>query len=222
MPEMERMADFFDRRAEEYDVHMLDELGLEPFYAEIGDLTPGGKGLRVLDLGCGTGLELERLLKKNPDAAVTAVDISGGMLDRLQRRLGEGRNRLTLVQASYWEMPLPAEAYDLVLSTYSLHHASPSEKLTLYRRIYETLAKGGRFLYGDYVLPDYAQEEEARREGERIRKAHGLRSLREVHVDIPLSMETERDLLRRAGFPRVTTAWEGVNAAIFEADKAAL
>ena len=44
MPEMERMADFFDRRAEEYDVHMLDELGLEPFYAEIGDLTPGGRG----------------------------------------------------------------------------------------------------------------------------------------------------------------------------------
>ena len=129
---------------------------------------------------------------------------------------------LCRLQASYWEMPLPAEAYDLVLSTYSLHHASPSEKLTLYRRIYETLAKGGRFLYGDYVLSDSAQEEEARREGERIRKAHGLRSLREVHVDIPLSMETERDLLRRAGFPRVTTAWEGVNAAIFVADKAAL
>lgn len=222
MPEMERMADFFDRRAEEYDVHMLDELGLEPFYAEIGDLTPGGKGLRVLDLGCGTGLELERLLKKNPDAAVTAVDISGGMLDRLQRRLGEGRES---ADTGAGLLLGDATACGSIRSGAVHLFAAPcvaTEKLTLYRRICETLAKGGRFLYGDYVLPDYAQEEEARREGERIRKAHGLRSLREVHMDIPLSMETERDLLRRAGFPRVTTAWEGVNAAIFVADKAAL
>ncbi|MCM1579572.1 MAG: class I SAM-dependent methyltransferase [Ruminococcus sp.] len=34
----------------------------------------------MLDLGCGTGLELEEYFKICPTAAVTAMDLSAGML----------------------------------------------------------------------------------------------------------------------------------------------
>ncbi|WP_329152204.1 methyltransferase domain-containing protein [Streptomyces anulatus] len=44
---------------------------------------PGeGKGLRVLDLGCGTGASTAALLAAAPRARIAGVDASAGMLDR--------------------------------------------------------------------------------------------------------------------------------------------
>ena len=43
---------------------------------------PGrGKGLRLLDLGCGTGASTAALLRAVPLARIAAVDASQGMLD---------------------------------------------------------------------------------------------------------------------------------------------
>lgn len=74
---LEEMSSFFNRRAEIYDSHMLDELSLTEFYDEIEQCMAECKGPdKVLDLGCGTGLELERLFKLYKDACVTAIDLS--------------------------------------------------------------------------------------------------------------------------------------------------
>ncbi|MEU5416503.1 class I SAM-dependent methyltransferase [Streptomyces clavifer] len=45
-------------------------------------LPNGGDGLRVLDLGCGTGASTAALLAAAPHARITGVDASAGMLDR--------------------------------------------------------------------------------------------------------------------------------------------
>ncbi|MEU5470287.1 class I SAM-dependent methyltransferase [Streptomyces lydicus] len=45
-------------------------------------LPGGGRGLRLLDLGCGTGASTAALLATAPHAEIVAVDASAGMLER--------------------------------------------------------------------------------------------------------------------------------------------
>lgn len=54
---LESMSEFFDSRAGEYDYHMIEELDLMVFYDEIAKQIPDGRpNIKLLDLGCGTGL----------------------------------------------------------------------------------------------------------------------------------------------------------------------
>ena len=57
---LERMDEFFDRRLEGYDKHMLTEIeSAQEFYLFTAACLPDTPGCALLDLGCGTGLELE-------------------------------------------------------------------------------------------------------------------------------------------------------------------
>ena len=82
---LEKMSEFFENRLDGYDEHMLTCIeSAEEFYPFTADLLPKEAGCRVLDLGCGTGLELEYYFRLNPSALVTGVDLSQGMLDELR------------------------------------------------------------------------------------------------------------------------------------------
>ena len=84
---LERMDDFFAARLDGYDEHMKRNIeGASAFYAYTASLLPREAGAKVLDLGCGTGLELEELFALNPDAQVTGIDLSADMLEALQAK----------------------------------------------------------------------------------------------------------------------------------------
>lgn len=79
----------FDAAAKDYDVLT----GLNPGYhralrasARTLGLPRRGAGLRVLDLGCGTGASTAALLDVAPEAEVVAVDASAGMLARARAK----------------------------------------------------------------------------------------------------------------------------------------
>ena len=62
---LEKMDEFFAARVAGYDEHMLSEIeGSKEFYPYTASLLPGHEGARVLDLGCGTGIELKRGYKE--------------------------------------------------------------------------------------------------------------------------------------------------------------
>ena len=199
---LEPMDLFFDRRLKEYDAHQLHEIeSAQEFYPFTAAQLPRTPGARVLDLGCGTGLELEYYFAQNPAAQVTGIDLAAGMLQALREKF-PGRD-LHLIQGSYLELPLGAGIYDAAVSVESLHHFTKAEKVPLYRRVLAALKPGGYFLLKDYFAASDLEEEHFRAELLRLRAAENVPDGILCHFDTPLTLAHEQAALQEAGFTQV-------------------
>ncbi len=105
----------------------------------------------VLDYGCGTGLVslfLQPLVK-----SITGADTSDGMLEILRAKVAA--QRLTNVQTLHLgteRESLPAERFDLVISSMTLHHIEDLEKLL--REFRRVLRPGGVLALADLDSED--------------------------------------------------------------------
>ena len=199
---LEIMAEFFDARVESYDAHQLDCIeSAREFYPFTARCLPREAGARVLDLGCGTGLELEEYFRLNPSAKVTGIDLAPGMLDALRQKLG-GRD-LTLRLGSYFDLPFGENVFDAAVSVESLHHFTREEKLPLYAKLRRALVPGGYFILTDYFALSDEEELQHRMEYNRLKKEQGLPDGVFYHYDTPLTVAHETEALREAGFASV-------------------
>ena len=196
---LERMGEFFDRRLEGYETHQLETIaGAKEFYPFTAAQLPAEPEESILDLGCGTGLELSWYFRRNPTARVTGIDLAPGMLAVLGERFRE--KALTLICGSYFDAELGEERYDGAVSVESVHHFTAAEKLPLYRKLYAALRPGGAFLLTDYFAADDEEERRFRRELLQLREEQGLAADVFYHYDTPLTVDHEREALERAGF----------------------
>jgi tRNA (cmo5U34)-methyltransferase len=196
------MAEFFDSRLEIYDDHMRTNIdSAEEFYRFTAEQLPKTPGCRVLDLGCGTGLELEYYFPLNPAAKVTGIDLAPGMLGRLKEKF-YGKD-VDLILGSYFDVPFGEEVYDAAVSVESLHHFTAEEKTPLYEKLRRALRPGGYFILTDYFA--LSDEEEAARRSElaRLKREQGIADGALYHFDTPLTAAHEIACLRAAGFAAV-------------------
>ena len=161
----------------------------------------------MLDLGCGTGLELEEYFALNPGAAVTGIDLSEAMLNALKEKFPE-RN-LTLILGSYFDVPFGSGLYDAAVSVESLHHFPAGMKASLYEKLHSALAEKGVFVLTDYFAESEETEKEYFENLAALKKEQGLSDDVFYHYDTPLTVEHETDLLRHAGFrdARIMKQW---------------
>lgn len=200
---LEKMGDFFDSRLAIYDEHQLTEIeSAQEFYPYTAGCLPRQPGARILDLGCGTGLELEPYFALNPSASVTGIDLAPGMLDALRRKFVH--RDITLIQGSYFQVPLGEGLFDAAVSVESLHHFTLAEKLPLYQKLRAALKDGGYFILTDYFALSEEEEQRCRAELLRLKAAEGLSDSALYHYDTPLTIAHEREALLRAGFSSVT------------------
>ena len=196
---LEKMDLFFEARLEGYEEHMLTAIeGAEEFYPFTASLLPPG---HILDLGCGTGLELNWYFARHPEAEVTGIDLSEGMLSALKAKY-PGKT-LNLRRGSYFEVPLGENVFDGAVSVESLHHFTAEEKLPLYRRLHIALKPGAAFILTDYFAPDAEYERFYRGELLRLKKEQGIADDAFYHYDTPLTVENETETLLAAGFTHV-------------------
>ena len=200
--ELEEMTAFFTSRLDLYDEHMLREVpGCRTGYARMAALLPEGMA-RLLDLGCGTGLELEPIFARFPALRVTGVDLTAAMLDRLRVKFSD--RDLTLIRGSYVGMDFGRERYDAAVSFETLHHLEPEEKGALYRRVWEALTPEGVYVECDYIAATAEEEAALRAEHRRLRMEAGAGGDTLYHFDIPCTLEHQKALLEAAGFVQVT------------------
>jgi tRNA (cmo5U34)-methyltransferase len=214
----EKMGDFFDQRSSGYDAHMRQALdSFEAFYEAVAQPIPRtGEALQILDIGCGTGLELGPIFQRVPKAQITGIDLSAGMLAQLRSKHAERLGQIRLIQASYLQMPLAGTGYDYVISVMTLHHLRPATKRRLYEWIRRALKVGGRYIEGDYVVGKDKAGAACAAYQEKAVEVES-RGAGNYHIDLPLTMAMQRQLLRQAGFEHADVIWAEVESAVYVA-----
>ena len=199
---LELMGQFFDARLENYEQHMLECIeAADKFYPFTAGLLPEFDKAQILDLGCGTGLELDEYFKLNPHASVTGIDLAPGMLEALKRKHGD--KNITLICGSYFEEEFGESIFDAAVSVESLHHFTSSQKLPLYEKLYNALKPGGYFILTDYFAKDDEYENHFRSEYLRLKSEQKLDDDKFYHYDTPLTVDHETEILYKAGFIQV-------------------
>ncbi len=102
-------------------------------------------GSRILDVGCGTGGNLEALARYG---AVHGLDINPIAVDFARRRPLPNLN-----QASGLALPYPANSFDLVTIFDVLYHRWIVDDGTAINELYRVLRPGGWLLLTDSALP---------------------------------------------------------------------
>ncbi len=214
---MEKMDEFFTARVDGYDEHMLNEVdGCREAYGEMSKLVPENTK-NLLDLGCGTGLELEAIFKRFPDISVTGIDLTKAMLDKLEEKY-RGKN-ITLIQGDYFRTDLGQNRFDTAISFQTMHHFSHEMKIGLYRKICDSLKSGGVYIECDYMVETQAEEEYWYAENVRIRREQNILENGFYHYDTPCTIENQIKMFKAAGFLNAEKVYRMENTTIIIAKK---
>ena len=214
---LEKMNAFFDCRVDGYDEHMLDEVeGCRNGYQKLAELLPSNIE-SILDLGCGTGLELEPVFVRFPSVAVTGIDLSEKMLERLKEKY-KGKT-IDTIQGSYFGRTFGESIYDAVISFQTMHHMSHKDKQSVYQNIYRALKEGGVYIECDYMLTDPAEEQRLYADNERLRRTQNIPDGEFYHFDTPCTIDNQLALLKKAGFCNVSDHWREGNTTIITGKK---
>jgi len=197
---MEKMAEHFDKEAEKHDSFFLDELGLKEFYDEIeNQLGKCNRNKNILVLGCGSGLEVERI---KTESKVTAVDISENMIMKLKEKKLHNLVTLKTICGSFLDITFEKNHYDIVLSCYAMHHFNETQKIALYKKLNNSLAKNGVFLNGDSMVNTLEEEKERFERAQQIYDEKNM-PFASLHIDVHFCYEHELEVLHEAGFDEV-------------------
>lgn len=127
-----------------YDKQTKDDKHLEL----ILDFVQTEKGMKILDLGTGTGFLAFPLAERNPQAEVVGLDIVEQALDENRKRaIEEGLDNLHFFSYNGMEFPFADRSFDIVVTRYSLHHF-PDIKAA-FAEINRVLKCGGRLFLSD-------------------------------------------------------------------------
>jgi 2-polyprenyl-3-methyl-5-hydroxy-6-metoxy-1,4-benzoquinol methylase len=139
----------WSRRARSWDQHASPALStVTSAVLAAATVRPGDV---VLDLGCGTGQISLPLAVQGAD--VVGIDVSPSMADRLQAEARRrGLRSVTAVAVPIEKLVLEPETYDLIVSSYALHHLRDPDKARLVQSCYQWLRPGGRLVIADMML----------------------------------------------------------------------
>ncbi len=104
------------------------------------DLAPG---LRVLEIGCGTGNVTTRVKRAEPYADVVGTDPDPRALARAQRK-ARRMTGIRFERAFAQELPFADGEFDRVLSSMMLHHLADEVKAATAAEIHRVLRPGGQ------------------------------------------------------------------------------
>jgi tRNA (cmo5U34)-methyltransferase len=183
--------------------------------------------IHVLDLGAGTGLFSEHVLRKYPEASFVLSDVADKMLDVARIRFAGQAAQFNYVLQDYRDLK-GVGVYDLVISSLSIHHLTDEEKQALFGRIFRVLKAGGIFINIDQIRgeTDAIRElywkhwlEQVRSAGcakERIQESINRRTT----YDKDASMQDQLSWLKEVGFTHVDCVFKAYFVGVFLATKA--
>ena len=111
-------------------------------------------GQRVLDLGCGTATLTILVKKAHPNTIVTGLDADPAVLSIGRSKAARDGLVIHLEEGMAYDLPYPAEAFQVVLSSLMFHHLKTQEKQSALREVYRVLCSNGLVYLLDFGPPE--------------------------------------------------------------------
>jgi ubiquinone/menaquinone biosynthesis C-methylase UbiE len=108
-------------------------------------------GLRVLDIGCGTGSLAVLIKKMHPDAEVVGIDPDPAALAVAGRKAKRRRLAIKFDRGFADHMPYADASFDRVFSSFMFHHLEANEKAATLAEIRRVLKRGGSLHLLDFT-----------------------------------------------------------------------
>jgi ubiquinone/menaquinone biosynthesis C-methylase UbiE len=129
-------------------------------------------GLRVLDIGCGTGTMAILIKRMHPEAEVVGIDPDPSALSVADRKAKRARLSVEFNRGFADHMPYADASFDRVFSSFMFHHLAADEKTGTLNEIRRVLKPGGSLHLLDFVRA-HGSHSEASGHGQLIHR-HGL------------------------------------------------
>ena len=157
------------------------------------------------------------MYKRFPEVRVTGIDLSESMLDKLREKYGD--KNIEIINADYFKYPFEENKFDAAMSFETLHHFKYEKKQLIYNKLYQTIKAGGYYIECDYIACCDEEESLCLEGYEYRRKQNNISEDMFVHIDIPLTLEHQFELMKNAGFKTVEVLYQNCGTVIIRAEK---
>lgn len=104
-------------------------------------------GQKILEVAVGTGLAFYEIVKRNPDGTNIGIDISAGMLEKAQKRLGQlSGASYELKKASAFHLQGDDEQFDVLINNYMFDLIPFDQMDGILAEFKRVLKKGGKLV----------------------------------------------------------------------------
>jgi ubiquinone/menaquinone biosynthesis C-methylase UbiE len=124
---------------QDFESHARARYALEPHIADFADFKSAG-GLKVLEVGVGTGADYLEWLKAGAQA--TGLDLSPASIERARLRCQLAGYAPDLQVADAETLPFPPDSFDVVYSYGVMHHSPDTQRCV--REAWRVLKPGGQ------------------------------------------------------------------------------
>jgi ubiquinone/menaquinone biosynthesis C-methylase UbiE len=132
--------------------------GLARVHEEMIALAGLRDGLRVLDVGCGTGNLLRATGKRHRNVELIGLDPDPKMLARAERKIRRAGLTARLDRGFAQDLPFPDASFDVVFSSLMLHHLDTPSKDEMLAEVRRVLRPDGRLVLADATTHGHDHE----------------------------------------------------------------
>lgn len=135
----QKVANYYRLHSKIYDATRWSFLfGREKLLGHIPDLPPNP---RILEVGCGTGKNIELLQYLFPDGDIYGVDLSKDMLSKARQKT-KATGRVKLMNKQYGSDKISTKSFDLILLSYTLTMMGDQAEVILQQLSEDLSSKG--------------------------------------------------------------------------------
>ncbi|MCJ1324608.1 hypothetical protein MMC10_001270 [Thelotrema lepadinum] len=141
----------YDAQAQRYLEWTLSQPSFrESFVGKVIGLLENPSSASVLELGCGAGIPVTRILAENC-GSVVAVDISSTQIAIAQDYLAKQVNT-SFIEKSMIDIDFPDGKFETIVALYSIIHLDPESQKSIFQKIRRWIKPGGILLVNLVVM----------------------------------------------------------------------
>jgi ubiquinone/menaquinone biosynthesis C-methylase UbiE len=108
-------------------------------------------GMKVLDLGCGTGTLTVMLKEEYSNSSITGLDGDAQVLEIAREK--SGNMNIVWDQAMAYALPYPDASFERVVTSLVIHHLVSEDKRRAFQEVFRVLKPNGELYVLDFGAP---------------------------------------------------------------------